>query len=144
MSASLQRISPLLQVKDLQSSLYFYTTVLGFKELWRDDGGFIILSRDGCDLFLGENQTKVDLRNVTARATNKWFASYDLHIHCAAGTVDSLWKEFKDAGASMPAAFASGPIDRDYGVRDFSILDPDGYQIVFGAPIEYGPTRRCS
>lgn len=29
-----------------------------------------------------------------------------------------------------------GPIDREYGIRDFSIIDPDGYQIVFGAPIE--------
>ena len=136
MNKSLQRISPLLQVADLDQSITFYTQKLGFAECWRDENGFVILSRDGCDLFLGQKQTDVDLRNITARAKADGFASYDLHFHCAKDSIDALWREFKDSGAPMSAAFDKGPIDREYGIRDFSITDPDGYVIVFGAPIE--------
>jgi catechol 2,3-dioxygenase-like lactoylglutathione lyase family enzyme len=134
MQKQLQSISPLLQVTDMKKSVEFYTGKLGFKEKWRDGDGFVILSRDGCDLYLGQKQTKVDLRNITARAKPDGFASYDLHIHCALGAVDSLWKEFTRAGVQIPEK--NGPVNREYGIRDFTVIDPDGYSIVFGSPTE--------
>lgn len=130
----LQKISPLLQVADMKKSLEFYTKKLGFAVKWKDGDGFAILSRDGCDLFLGQNQTKVDLRNSTARAKKDGFASYDLHIHCAPGAVDALWKEFRKADAEILEK--DGPVNREYGIRDFTVVDPDGYLIVFGSPID--------
>jgi catechol 2,3-dioxygenase-like lactoylglutathione lyase family enzyme len=133
---ALERISPLLQVADLDASVRFYTAKLGFREVFRDEGGFSIINRDDCDVYLAQKQRDVDLRNRSARLKADGFACYDLHIHCAFGTIDPLWKEFKDAGVEMHPSFESGPIDRDYGIRDFSIIDPDGYDIVFGAPIE--------
>lgn len=134
MQKQLQRISPLLQVSDLDKSIGFYTTKLGFEEKWRDENGFVILYRDGCDLFLGQNQTKVDLRNSTARIQQDGFASYDLHIHCSPGAADALWKEFNEAGVRILEK--EGPMNREYGIRDFTVIDPDGYTIVFGSPIE--------
>jgi catechol 2,3-dioxygenase-like lactoylglutathione lyase family enzyme len=134
MQKQIQRVSPLLQVADLNASIEFYTTKLGFEEKWRDGDGFVILSRDGCDIFLGQKQTKVDLRNITARAKPDGFASYDLHFHCSVGAADALWKEFSEAGANIPEK--DGPITREYGIRDFTVIDPDGYSIVFGSPIE--------
>lgn len=113
----------------------FYTAKLGFCEVFRDEGGFSILNRDDCDLFLAQRQREVDLRNQTARLKVDGFACYDLHIYCAFGTIDLLWEEFKEAGVTMHPSFENGPIDRVYGIRDFSIVDPDGYDIVFGAPI---------
>lgn len=134
MQKHIQRISPLLQVSDMNKSVEFYTNKLGFEEKWRDGDDFVILSRDGCDLFLGQKQTKVDLRNVTARAKPDGFASYDLHFHCAVGAADSLWDEFTKAGVDIPEK--DGPITREYGIRDFTVIDPDGYAIVFGSPVE--------
>jgi hypothetical protein len=32
----------------------------------------------------------------------------------------------------MPDCFQDGPVQRSYGVRDFSVIDPDGYDLVFG------------
>lgn len=116
--------------------MQFYTAKLGFREVFRDEGGFSILNRDECDVYLAQKQREVDLRNQNARFNVDGFACYDLHIHCTFGTIDSLWKEFKEAGVEMHPSFENGPIDRDYGIRDFSIVDPDGYDIVFGAPIE--------
>lgn len=51
-------------------------------------------------------------------------------------TVDTLWQEFRAAGASMHEYLDSGPVNREYGIRDFSVYDPDGYNLVFGAEIE--------
>ena len=134
MQKQLLRISPLLQVSDMNKSVEFYTKKLGFEEKWRDGDGFVILSRDGCDLFLGQKQTKVDLRNVTARTKPDGFADYDLHFHCAVGAADALWGEFSKAGVNTTEK--DGPVTSEYGIRDFSVIDPDGYTIVFGSPVE--------
>lgn len=130
----IKSVSPLLQVRDLAASLAFYTGKLGFVELHRDPGGFAIIGRDGCQLFLAQAEKPVDLRNRTARLANSGFAAYDLHFYCEAGTLDTLWSACVGAGVPMPEAFETGPVQRSYGIRDFSILDPDGYDLVFGEP----------
>jgi catechol 2,3-dioxygenase-like lactoylglutathione lyase family enzyme len=132
---SLKSVCPLLQVADLDRSRAFYTGKLGFKETWKDPGGFTILSRDECLLFIAPKQREVDLRNATARLTNDGYANYDLHLDCFPGSLDALWKEYKEAGVEMGASFVNGPVTRDYGVRDFSVIDPDGYDLVFGESI---------
>ncbi len=65
---------------------------------------------------------------------NGW-ANYDLPMHCAPGTVDALWQEFRDAGVPMRDYFDTGPVNRSYGIRDFSIYNADCYDLVFGAEI---------
>lgn len=136
MTYALRNISPLLQVKSLDASLEFYTRKLGFQEYFKEEGGFAMVGRDLCVLFLAEKQVPVDLRNIGARANADGFASYDLHFNLSPDTADALYKEFRDAGVTMPPEFEKGPVNRPYGIRDFSILDPDGYSIVFGAPLE--------
>lgn len=136
MKKSLQSVSPLLQVGDIEASIAFYTQKLGFKKHHQEEGGFAILGRDECTIFLAQKQTDVDLRNVTARARADGYASYDFMVMCAQGTVDALWKEYRDADVPMSAAFVNGPVNRSYGIRDFNITDPDGYDIVFGEPVE--------
>ena len=44
--------------------------------------------------------------------------------------VDELWEAVKDK------AIIKTPVcDREYGMRDFSILDNNGYEIIFGEDI---------
>ena len=126
----LTQISPLLQVNDLSVSVAFYGRVLGF-QTGSTDGGFSTVRRDDCAIFLAQKTKPVDLTNKNARATNDEWCNYDLHIHCKPGTLDALWSEFRASGASMPACYEHGPILRSYGVRDFSVIDPDGYDLVF-------------
>jgi len=133
---TIQSVSPLLQVKDLEASIRFYIDKLGFHEQWRDPRGFVILRRDGGMIFLAQKTRDVDLRNTTARAVKDGFANYDLFFDCEHGTIDALWREFKDKGLKMWPQFDNGPVDRPYGMRDIALADPDGYDLVFGAPIE--------
>jgi hypothetical protein len=56
----------------------------------------------------------------------------DLHVHCQPGTLDALYREFRSRGVRMPDGYKDGPVTRPYGVRDFSVIDPGGYDLVFG------------
>jgi catechol 2,3-dioxygenase-like lactoylglutathione lyase family enzyme len=127
----LKQISPLLQVRDIDASAEFYAEKLGF-ETGPTGGGFCMIRRDECWLFLAQKTKDVDVTNRAARAVDDGWCGYDLHIHCAPGTLDRLYTEFRSRGVAMHESFQDGPVLRDYGVRDFSLLDPDGYELVFG------------
>ncbi len=132
----IRSVSPLLQVRDLARSLEFYTKRLGFTQDWFDGVGFAIVRRGDCSVYLAQREVEVDLRNRTARRQDNGYANYDLHFYCDGGTIDALWEEYQAIGIEMPSEFAGGPVDREYGIRDFSLSDPDGYVLVFGAPCQ--------
>jgi len=127
----LKQITPLLQVRELAASVAFYSQKLGFQTGSAKDG-FCIIRRDNCRIFLAQKTKDVDVTNRAARAVDDDWCNYDLHIDCQPGTVDALYEEFRVKGVKMPSAYKDGPITRSYGIRDFSVLDPDGYDLVFG------------
>ena len=126
----LKHISPLLQVRDLEASATWYRQKLGFKTS-STEGGFCMIGRDDCQIFLAQKTKDVDVTNRAARAVDDGWCGYDLHVWCEPGTLDALYTEFRDRGAAMPECFDKGPVLREYGVRDFSVFDPDGYDLVF-------------
>jgi hypothetical protein len=138
----LKQISPLLQVRDLVASVSFYGQKLGF-QTGSTDGGFSAIRRDDCVIYLAQKTKDADVTNKAARAAIDSWCNYDLHIHCQPGTLDTLYEEFRAKGVPMPVGFEGGPVTRPYGVRDFSVLDPDGYDIVFGEDCEIAETGRC-
>lgn len=131
----LKQICPLLQVSDLKASVSFYGKKLGF-QTGSMEGGFSIVRRDDCAIFLAQKTKDVDLTNRAARAVEDGWCSYDLHIYCQPGTLDALFQEFRMKGVEMPDCFRDGPIMRSYGIRDFSVFDPDGYDLVFAEECE--------
>jgi catechol 2,3-dioxygenase-like lactoylglutathione lyase family enzyme len=130
----LKQISPLLQVRDLAASVSFYGQKLGFRT-GSTEGGFSVIRRDDCVIYLAQKTKNADVTNKAARAVDDGWCDYDLHIHCQPGTLDALYQEFQAKGVPMPD-FADGPVTRSYGIRDFSLIDPDGYNIVFGEECE--------
>src|SRR2546430_16884870 len=54
LSVAFHGVTPVLRVNDLEASLSYYVSVLGFKMDWRDDDGnsFASVSRGHCQLFL--------------------------------------------------------------------------------------------
>jgi hypothetical protein len=127
----LKQISPLLQVRDLAASVAFYGQKLGF-QTGSTEGGFCAIRRDDCLIYLAQKTKDTDVTNRAARAVDDDWCNYDLHIHCQPGTLDALYQEFQAQGVEMPQAYQDGPVRRSYGIRDFSIIDPDGYDLVFG------------
>lgn len=115
---SIERSSQLVNelfVTDLKKSLAFYNT-LGFITERADDH-FAVLRWEDSLLFL-------DQRNIEGRAS---FAGMNIRI--IVDNVDAYWDK---ANAAHYLVFQ--PIDnRYYGLRDFTILDPDGFGIRFGS-----------
>jgi catechol 2,3-dioxygenase-like lactoylglutathione lyase family enzyme len=105
-------------VRDARRSKDFYEQ-LGF-EVAEDRGTFVVLSWEGHELFLDERH---DLPPSTTPQAN---------VRVMVADVDSYWNRALGIGAAVSAPIG----DREYGLRDFTILDPDGFGIRFGSRLQ--------
>lgn len=101
---------------DIERSLAFYTT-LGFV-VERRTGPFAVLVGYGLRLFLAEDQQ--------APTDKRW-----TNLRIIVADVDAIWDRVNRLGLS-----ACRPIgDRFYGLRDFVLTDPSGFEIRFAQVI---------
>jgi catechol 2,3-dioxygenase-like lactoylglutathione lyase family enzyme len=100
-------------VRNLNRAVEFYQG-LGFEILSRKHG-FATITWEGHRLFLDE------------RPHFEPPASSQANVRVMVADVDTWWCRAKEMGARVLAPLA----DRDYGLRDFTIADPDGFGIRF-------------
>ena len=130
MNSKLKYLSPILWTKDLEQTISFYETVLGFKKQTQYPN-FVSLTRGNVELMfvlpIGEPE---DLKDPTNK--EEFFPKPKLtgSIYITTEKVDELWESVKDK-----ATIESTICDREYLMRDFSILDNNGYELVFGEDI---------
>ncbi len=107
-----------LAVKDLAVAAEYFKSKLGFV-LDFTAPGWEFLSFGDFKVMLGECSDE-----MTAEATgnHSWFA------HCLVENVDEVYAEFNERGAEIPSPIANKP----WGIREFSIVTPDGHRISFG------------
>jgi lactoylglutathione lyase len=120
--------TPNLLVADVSASLMFYRDVLGF-ELVRsvpDEAPFIFvwLKRGGVELFLNDVKT----------------ASDSIKLDLRAGGTSTLYVDVSDVKALLDQLTGHAKVvmpltDQFYGMREFAILDPDGYLVTFAQRI---------
>jgi catechol 2,3-dioxygenase-like lactoylglutathione lyase family enzyme len=130
LNSKLQYLSPVLWTKDLQATILFYETVLGFKKKTQFPN-FVSLARDNAELmFVLPTQEPEDRQVPNNKAA--FFPKPQLtgNIYIFTEKVDELWEFVKDK-----ATVRSSICDREYLMRDFSILDNNGYELVFGEDI---------
>ncbi len=113
----LQSLTPMLQSADLQRSIDWYESVLGFRCTGRQ-AGWCRLERDGVALMFMQN---AHLGDPHATATQ--------YIHV--DDLSALWSGIKDR---VTAEW--GPEEMPYGSVEFAIRDPDGYLLSFGEPLD--------
>ena len=123
----------MLIVSDLEASAKFYQKALGFKHIFTMPGPggkpalvhlrwlkyadlLISLPRDG--------QPIPEPRGAGISLSFQMLERFD-------GNLDALTEQAKANGANI----VSGPLDQPWNVRELTILDPDGYRLVFTAPI---------
>lgn len=126
-------VTPNLVVSDLNRSLAFYRDVLGFTvvttvpEQATADGEplvFAWMQRDTVSVFLNsEGAAKMK----ASAGSGMLFIT--LEAADVASGVDALFTAVKDrAPVEMPLT------DQFYGMREFTITDPDGYVVIFAQP----------
>lgn len=114
-------------VQDLDRSLAFYTA-LGFT-LERRDDGFAALRWGDRRLFLDQS---TDLPSLRGPARG--------NVRIVTGDVDAVWAVVQALGLRVERPVA----DRVYGLRDFTVLDPDGFGLRFATPLSINTTPPLS
>ena len=111
----LMQVTPILQVEDLQASLDYYVTHLGFQTQFThgDPANFASIQRDGLAIFLQQGGGH--------GGTQAW-------VYLMVSDVDALHEEIKERGAEV----ADAPVDRPWGMREMLLVDPDGNRLRVG------------
>ena len=125
-------MTPLLNVEDASRSLGFYRDNLGFRvdEDFEHKGKLVWarISLGPIALMINTSEER------TARGARSSRETYDDAVFYF--TVDdarALRKELAERGCDP------GPVARqEYGVDEFTMQDPDGYELAFGSPIPAG------
>ena len=102
-------------VRDIHRARAFYEE-LGFVVIG-DKGTFVTLVWEGHQLYLDERR---DLPSPPEHP--------QANVRVMVPDVDRCWEKARAMGARVLAPIA----DRDYGLRDFTIMDLDGFGVRFG------------
>src|SRR5438034_10776551 len=114
-------------VSDIKRSTAFYRR-LGFA-LLRDGGGFVELTWEEHQLFLDERVASPAVDQAALSVPQQFPPA---NIRVMVPNVDEYWRLAQDIGARIVAPIA----DRSYGLRDFTIADPDGFGVRFASVLE--------
>jgi catechol 2,3-dioxygenase-like lactoylglutathione lyase family enzyme len=109
-----ERVHPGLAVPDLLAAVEFYTTRLGFAPgfTWGDPPSFAGVNLGEMQLFLWQGTP----------------APQGCSVFFVVGDVDALYAFHRAAGVEVVEEIG----DRDYGLRDYAVRDPNGYRLSFG------------
>ena len=124
---SLRSAAPSFTVNDAERSVAWYRDVLGFVvgERWEHEGKFLgaEMSAGPVSFMLGQDDWKKGRDRVKGEG---------VRIYCTTNqNVDQLADQIKARGGTL----AYEPRD-EYGMRQFSIVDPDGYKITIAADLK--------
>lgn len=111
-------------VGNIKRSADFYRR-LGF-QLLRDGGDFVELTWEDHRIFLAELSAFRDVHEAAIPAHPSFPVA---NVRVMVPNVDDLWRLANEIGAKVIAPIA----DRYYGLRDFTIADPDGFGVRFAS-----------
>jgi catechol 2,3-dioxygenase-like lactoylglutathione lyase family enzyme len=114
-------------VRDIRRSTDFYSR-LGFATL-RDGGDFVELTWEDHRLFLAELSAFREGAPAEPPARPEFPVA---NIRVMVSRVDDHWRLANAMGARIIVPIA----DRYYGLRDFTIADPDGFGVRFASVLE--------
>ncbi len=123
---------PMLVVKDIEVSSNFYQNVLGFKHI------FTMLAPDGkpglvhlrwvkyADLLITRSRNGKESPEPKGVGISLNFNMFE-HFN---GDMDAFAKHVRENGANV-----TGPVNQPWNVREVTVIDPDGYKLIFTMPI---------
>jgi len=119
------RCVPVIATADVGATMSYYSTVLGFSELFSYGRPLVYagMHRDGAQLYISQDEKLADL-----------FAMQDLHpeIFLWVEDVDGWYEHHQRNGARIVEEIS----DRAWDARQYVIEDPNGYFIKIAQPID--------
>ena len=115
-----KRISPMLAVADMEETLAFYQDALGFTPRMKSSE-YSIVERDGQTIHFMKAASEEVMKCVRGHT----------EIYIEVSSIRALWehvKTFKDRHRIRDL------FDRDYGMTEFHIEDPNGCLVFVGEP----------
>ena len=123
---------PVLIVKNLAASSDFYQKALGFKHIFTmpGPGGQPALAHlrwsKYADLLIARPRDGKELAEPKGIGVSLNFNIFD-HF---GGDIEAFAKHARENGADV-----SGPINQPWNVREVTVIDPDGYKLIFTVPL---------
>ena len=111
-----------LAVKELKTANDYFIDKLGFVHDFSAPG-WEFLSFGEFKVMLGEC---ADEMTAEATGNHSWFA------HVLVENVDEVYQELVERGAKVLSMIGNRP----WGIRDFTIVTPDGHRIMYGQSME--------
>jgi len=116
---------PFLPVKDLKETIQYYKEQLGFYAEWFWEDSDAGIRRDDLRLLFNRNPEHLSHINSNSQALEIcWFVT----------NVDEIYEEYKSKEIKIIKELWDAP----WGIREFSILEINGYVIRIGEEIENG------
>jgi uncharacterized glyoxalase superfamily protein PhnB len=120
-----------LFVPDVEAGVRFYTESLGFDLMRMERGGlndegratFAVVTLGRAALLIAHESLEGDLAMPPGGG--------GIHIRIVVDDVDAVYERAKERGVAIAQEIG----DRDYGLRDFILLDPHGFRLRFASPI---------
>lgn len=119
----LRSLSAGFTVDDLERSLQFYTKGIGFfvQQRWENDGELVgVMLRAGtCELAIQQDDWAQGRERKKGQGVRLWLETVQ--------DLDALAERAESFGAQI----TEWPADRPWGVRSFSLDDPNGFHLTF-------------
>ena len=117
-AAIVKRISPMLASDNMEETILFYQTVLGFNPIMKSPG-YAIVERDGLT---------IHLQKAADEATMKCMREHT-EIYIEVSGIHDLWEHVK----TFKSRYRIRDLfDREYGMTEFHIADPHGCVVFVG------------
>ena len=120
-SSQIKRISPMLAVADMDATLEFYTKVLGFSVSMRSPA-YSIVDRDGATIHFMKATNEEVMQTVRGHT----------EIYIEVSEIAPLWEHVSRFKKDYRIRDL---FDRDYGMREFHISDPNDCLVFVGQRI---------
>jgi uncharacterized glyoxalase superfamily protein PhnB len=117
-------LSPLLAVRNMKKTLDFYTKSLGFELKMAfptpDNPQYADITKDGMVMMF------IPAKEHNIEDKEKLGIGVYLYLQID-GDIDKYYNELKQKGVKIAVDIKDEP----FGVRDFTVEDPDGYKLTF-------------
>jgi glyoxylase I family protein len=133
MPIDVRGVTSLIEVFDMPASVAFYRDGLGFEIIAQsspgDDFDWGLLRLGGATLML--NTAYEADRRPPAPDPARIAAHGDTALYFDCPDVDAAVRHLRGKGLAV-----TGPVVRDYGMKQLELIDPDGFRLCFQCPAE--------